>query len=156
MKKLIVPLLWCITFTSAAQSNDHISVVNQKIVSNYYEYLFKTGDFESMAKIIAKDAIYTQAEGLPYGGTYVGFNEWMKMFTKAQTYFDLKIEEEPIYYSNTVNTDIMIRFTIRCTAKTTHKDIVMPISEYFQIKDGLIVGIRPFYFDTKAFSDFLK
>jgi ketosteroid isomerase-like protein len=140
----------------AAQSTDQIKSTNLKVVSSYFEYLFKTRDFAAMSKIISKDNIYTQAEGLPYGGTYVGFEELTKMFTKASSYFDLKIEKEPVYYSNPNDNNIIISFTIRCTAKTTGKDIVMPILEHFEVRDGLITAIRPFYFDTKMFSEFVK
>ena len=129
---------------------------NKIVVAQYFEYLFKTGDFVAMRKIIAKNAVYSQAVGLPYGGTYTGFDELLTMFSKAQPFFDLKIEKEPIYYTNNINNDVMLSFTIKCKAKTSGKDIVMPISEYFELKDGLITAIRPFYFDTKTFSEFIK
>jgi ketosteroid isomerase-like protein len=129
----------------------------KEVVAAYFEYLFKTGDFEAMSKIIAKDAVYSQAEGLPYGGTYVGFQQWMTMFQKAQTFFDLQITKEPAYYTSDADRGgVVIHFTIQCISKKTKKEITMPISEYFQVKDGLIVAIRPFYFDTKAFVEFLN
>jgi ketosteroid isomerase-like protein len=129
----------------------------KEVVAAYFENLFKKGDFAAIAKIIAKDAVYNQAEGLPYGGTYVGFDQWMTMFQKAQTFFDLQIAKEPTYYTSEADRGgVIIQFTIRCISKKTKKEITMPISEYFVIKDGLIVSIRPFYFDTKAFAEFLN
>jgi hypothetical protein len=32
----------------------------------------------------------------------------------------------------------------------------MPVSEHFDLKNGKITGITPFYFDTKQFAEFLK
>jgi hypothetical protein len=32
----------------------------------------------------------------------------------------------------------------------------VPISEHFDVKNGKITAIRPFYFDTKQFAEFLK
>ena len=127
-----------------------------KIVAKYFECLFKTGDFEAMQKIIAKDAVYNQAIGLPYGGDYVGFNEWIKMFTKAQTFFNLQIVEDPVYYTNNTNNGVFIYFKIKCTSKSSNKEISMPISEYYEVKDNLITNIRAYYFDTKSFVEFLQ
>lgn len=129
---------------------------NSKVVAKYFECLFKTRDFKTMSEIIAPGAIYHQAEGLPYGGTFIGFENWTKMFTHASTFFDLQIETEPTYFTSATEDGVLIHFTIKCTAKKSGKVISMPIAEYFEVKDGLITGIRPFYFDTKKFSDFIK
>ena len=127
-----------------------------KVVAKYFECLFKTQDFKMMSEIIAPGAVYSQAEGLPYGGTFVGFENWTKMFTQASSYFDLQIEKEPIYFTAGKEDGVMIRFTIKCTAKKSGKIISMPVAEHFDVKGGLITGVTPFYFDTKKFSDFIK
>lgn len=127
-----------------------------KIAAQYFDCLFKTGNFEAMSKIIAKDAVYTQAEGLPYGGTYIGFDQIFKMFGKAQTYFDLQIVGDPNYFISDSNNKVIIYFIIKCKSKKNGNEITMPISEYFDIKNSQIQGIRPFYFDTKRFVEFLN
>ena len=130
---------------------------NVDVVKTYYESLFKKRDFNAIDKIVAPGAIYHQAVGLPYGGTYNGFADWMNMYKKSSTYFDLQIEDEPQYLTN--NSDeslIVILFTISCTSKLSGQKISMPISEKFQVENGKIISIRPFYFDTKSFSEFLK
>jgi hypothetical protein len=129
---------------------------NFKIVAQYYESLFKTRDFTTMAPIIEEGAIYNQAEGLPYGGKYVGFNEWTKMYAKSAEFFDLEIEKEPVYFSDPTKNEVIIYFTIKCKAKKSGKTLSMPISEHFDLKNGKITAIRPFYFDTKLFAEFLK
>ncbi|MBF4494361.1 nuclear transport factor 2 family protein [Flavobacterium sp. MR2016-29] len=129
---------------------------NYKVVAKYFESLFKTRDFTGIASIIEEGAIYSQAEGLPYGGTYVGFNEWTKMYTKSSEFFDLEIEKEPTYFSNAAKNEVIIYFTIKCKAKKSGKTLSMPISEHFDLKNGKITAIRPFYFDTKQFAEFLK
>ena len=129
---------------------------NSKVVAKYFECLFKTRDFKTMSEIIAPGAIYNQAEGLPYGGTFIGFENWTKMFTQASTFFDLQIETEPTYFTSATEDGVLIHFTIKCTAKKSGKVISMPIAEFFEVKDGTITGIRPFYFDTKKFRDFIE
>lgn len=148
-----------LTAQNRQQSKNNCSSKNQeqiKIAAHYFEYLFKTGNFEAMSKIISKDAVYSQAEGLPYGGTYIGFEQIITMFSRAQTYFDLQIIGEPDYFISNNNNEVIIYFTIKCKSKKNAKEITMPISEYFDIKNGQIQGIRPFYFDTKSFTEFLN
>ena len=129
---------------------------NFKVVAQYFECLFKTRDFTKMATLIAEGAIYNQAEGLPYGGTYVGFNEWTKMYAKSAEFFELQIEKEPVYFSDATKNEVIIYFTINCKAKKSGKNLLMTISEHFDLKNGKITAIRAFYFDTKQFAEFLK
>ncbi|TDW44293.1 SnoaL-like protein [Flavobacterium sp. 270] len=129
---------------------------NFKVVAKYYECLFKTRDFDTMATLIEDGAIYNQAVGLPYGGTYTGFSEWTKMYAKSSEFFDLQIEKEPVYFSDASKNEVIIYFTINCKAKKSGKSMSMPISEHFDLKNGKITAIRPFYFDTKQFAEFLK
>jgi hypothetical protein len=128
----------------------------ERIAAKYFECLFVTRDFATMKKIMAKDAVYNQAEGLPYGGTYIGFDELVKMFQKAGGYFDLQIEKNPVYYTNPATNGVFIYFWIKCKSKKSGKEISMPISEYYEVNNGLITHIRPYYFDTKSFSAFLE
>lgn len=134
----------------------NIETDNFKVVAQYYESFFKTRDFTTMAPLIQEGAIYSQAEGLPYGGIYVGFNEWIKMYTKSTEFFDLQVEKEPVYFSDATKNEVIIYFTIKCKAKKSGKTLSMPISEHIDLKNGKIIAIRPFYFDTKQFAEFLK
>jgi ketosteroid isomerase-like protein len=130
--------------------------LNLYLVKTYYESLFKKQDFATMQKILSGDFVYYQAEGLPYGGIYKGFEELMKMFGKAATYFDLQIEKEPDYFINESTNKVDIYFIIKCKSKKSGEQITMPISEHFELRDGKISSIRPFYYDTHAFSAFCK
>jgi ketosteroid isomerase-like protein len=133
-----------------------IKELNISLVKTYYESLFKKQDFATMQKILSDDFVYYQAEGLPYGGIYNGFEELMKMFGNAATYFDLQIEKEPEYFTNESNDKVDIYFIIKCKSKKSGEQITMPISEHFELRDGKISSIRPFYYDTHAFSAFCK
>lgn len=165
-RSTILHVLLCITLVMTSNSlfgQTELTTRNAKEVSKsadvveiYYQSLFKTRDFKTISEIITADAIYYQAEGLPYGGTYTGFNEWITMFTNASTYFDLQIEKEPTYFTDASKEIIVIHFTIKCTAKKSGNVLSMPISEEFTVKNGKIISIRPFYFDTKKFSEFLN
>lgn len=142
--------------SSEAEILKNLENDNFKVVAKYYECLFKTKDLSGIAPMIEEGAIYSQAEGLPYGGTYVGFNEWTKMYAKSAEFFDWEIEKEPVYFSDSLKNEVIVYFTIRCKAKKSGKTLLMPISEHFDLKNGKITAIRSFYFDTRQFAEFLK
>lgn len=141
---------------SEAEILNNLEADNFKIVAQYYESVFKTRDFTAMAHLIEEGAVYNQAEGLPYGGKFTGFNEWVKMYAKSAEFFDLEIEKEPVYFSDATKNEVIIYFTIKAKAKKSGKTLSVPISEHFDLKNGKITAIRPFYFDTKLFAEFLK
>jgi SnoaL-like domain len=152
MKKIFLLLMFLVPLVSFQE----IKHDNLTVVSGYFDFLFKKGDFGSLQKIIAKDAKYTQAEGLPYGGIYTGFSEWIQMFTKVQTYFDLQLTEDPVLFSNPANNKVVANFTVQFKSKKTKKEITMSITELFELNDGMITSIKPYYFDTKTLVDFIK
>ena len=134
----------------------HSPEENLIVVRKYYECLFKKGDFATLSTLIAPAANYYQAEGLPYGGIFTGFENWTKMFTQVSALLDLEVTDEPVYFVDNLSGDVIMRFTIRCKAKKSGKTISMPIAEQFALKDGKIISVRPFYFDTLTFTNFLK
>lgn len=142
--------------TSEADVLKNLEADNLKVIAKYYESLFKTRDFDALGALIADGAVYNQAAGLPYGGTYIGFSEWTKMFTKSAEFFDLQIEKEPVYFSDASKNEVIIYFTINCRSKKSGKTMSVPISEHFDLKEGKITAIRSFYYDTKTFAEFLK
>ncbi|MXO04092.1 nuclear transport factor 2 family protein [Flavobacterium sp. HBTb2-11-1] len=141
---------------SEADILKNLEADNLKVVAKYYESLFKTRDFDALATVVADGAVYNQAAGLPYGGTYTGLSEWIKMFTKSTEFFDLQIEKEPTYFSDASKNEVIIYFTMSCKSKKSGKTMSVPISEHFDLKDGKITTVRPFYYDTKQFAEFLK
>lgn len=141
---------------SEADILKNLEADNLKVAAKYYESLFKTRDFDALATVVADGAVYNQAVGLPYGGTYTGFSEWTKMFTKSTEFFDLRIEKEPTYFSDASKNEVIIYFIMSCKSKKSGKTMSVPISEHINLKDGKITAVRSFYYDTKQFAEFLK
>lgn len=141
---------------SEADILKNLEADNLKVAAKYYESLFKTRDFDAVATVVADGAVYNQAVGLPYGGTYTGFSEWTKMFTKSTEFFDLQIEKEPTYFSDASKNEVIICFIMSCKSKKSGKTMLVPISEHIDLKDGKITAVRSFYYDTKQFAEFLK
>ena len=129
---------------------------NEAVVAKYLESLFTKFDYAELDKVIAPDAVYTQAVGLPYGGMYHGLPEMMKMFIKSSEYSSMVVVDGWTLATHSGTRKIVASFTVRCTAKKSGKVLAMAILESFEVRDGKIVGITPFYFDTKTFVEFLN
>lgn len=127
-----------------------------QIVKTYYESLFKKQDFETIATLLTDDAVYYQAEGLPYKGVYEGFAQWVEMYKKVSDYVYLQADSEPQYLVDENNHEVIIQFTINCVSKKSEKKLSMPILEAVTLRDHKIASIRPYYFDTKSFAAFLE
>lgn len=132
------------------------TVKNEAIVAKYLESLFTKFDYAGLDNVLATDVVYAQAVGLPYGGTYHGLPEMMKMFIKSSEYSSMIVVDGWRLSTNSVTKKVIASFTVRSTAKKSGKVLDMAIQESFALRDGKIVGITPFYFDTKTFVEFLN
>jgi ketosteroid isomerase-like protein len=132
------------------------SVKNEAIVAKYLTSLFTKFDYAGLDSVLAADAVYTQAAGLPYGGVYIGLTGMMKMFRKSSEYSGMVVVDGPTLTTNSLTKKVIASFTVRSTAKKSGKILDMAIQESFELKGDKIVGITPFYFDTKTFTEFLN
>lgn len=151
MKYLIFFFLFFLQLSCSDIKRDNLI-----IAGNYLNYLFKKGDFESLKQIIDTGAVYNQAAGLPYGGKYTGFGEWETMFTKVDEYFNLQLINDPVYFSNPRENKVIANFIIKFTCKKNKKELLMQIAELLEFKNGKIISVTPFYFDTKTLMELIN
>jgi ketosteroid isomerase-like protein len=128
---------------------------NEAVVDKYLESLFTKFDPIELDKVLSPDVVYTQAAGLPYGGTFHGLPEMMKMYQKSSEYSRMLVVDGWTLATNPVTKKVIASFTVRCIANKSGEVLDMAIQESFELKDGKIAGITPFYFDTKFFAEFL-
>jgi ketosteroid isomerase-like protein len=150
MKKSVFFICSIFLFSFQEIKNDSLT-----LVSDYFEFLFRKGDFNSLEKIVASEALYNQAKGLPYGGRYKGFSEWIQMFTKVQSYFEVQLSDDPVLFNNHGKDKVAASFMVKFKSKKTGRELEMPVTELFEIKGGKIVSVTPYYFDTHAVVDFI-
>jgi ketosteroid isomerase-like protein len=150
IKRFSLILLLTVPLSCLAQSSP-----NTAAVTKCFDLLFRKGDFAGLSAVVSADAVYTQAEGLPYGGKYNGLQNWGTMFQKVQSYFDLQVEGEPVYFENVKANQVIVNFHVKFTSKKSNQSISMPIAELYDLKNGKIVGVTPYYFDTKKIVEFV-
>ena len=107
----------------------------------------QSGDNEALKATLHPDVRLFEAESLPYGGTAEGPDEFARIVNLVfNTWEGIELTfDEFIGDGDTV----MVMLEMKGKGKSTGKHFTCPIAELFHMKDGKILDVRPFYFDTK-------
>ena len=100
-------------------------------------------DFEGVLSLLADDAEFVQATGLPFGGRFVGragFSEMAGRIVAAWPGFAVKAEA---FLSDGEDRVVVV-------TERSGQGLHMPMLELWTVRDGLISRCQPFYFDTAS------
>ena len=111
------------------------------------------GNREGFFAVFADDVIAYDAEGLPYGGAYPGKDGLRELTGKMFNAWEKATWEiaELTGGGDLVVVHLVMTFTPRGGAPFDH-----PICEVWRFRDGRVVELRPFYYDTKLIADMLS
>lgn len=113
-----------------------------------YSSVPSDGNWNALGAFLDPDFILFQAESLPYGGIWRGpdgFRAWMKAMGDFRSHFSVaavRIFEGPDV--------VVIQAMVTGTARKTGRDIEMPVAQIVTLRDGRLLEVRPFYWDTAA------
>lgn len=121
---------------------------NRALVADIYAAANR-GDLDFIAGRLHPDVVMHQAPSLPYGGEFVGRDAVLatlvEMFVEHYEVRELRLE------NLAVDDDLVIGCaTLRAGIRATGAEIEMPFRECFRLRGGLVVDVRPFYYDTAA------
>lgn len=119
---------------------------NRALIKEAYAKL-KAGDEDGFYDMFAEDAVLHEAESLPYGGTWRG-----KAMLRAgvqrmyEAWAEMLFEVEEV----TAGGDIAI-VLLHTSAKghSSGKSYAFPVCELWRFRDGKVIELRPFYWDTR-------
>ena len=112
------------------------------------------GDFSEVAATLDPDCVIFQPASLPYGGEWrghSGFEAWMKAF--AEQWSSLQVKDSELYPNGDV---IVSKSHVYAVAKSTGRDADWPLLQFFRVRNGKIVELRPFHWDTASMLEALK
>ncbi len=119
---------------------------NRALCSHFLEVMARN-DVAGMDALIHPDFELIEPEGLPYGGVYKGREGWRALVNRViETWasFRIHIAEELGETQDTVVT----RFDISGRSRKTGRTWTSSVLELWRFRDGLLVEIAPYYFDT--------
>lgn len=111
------------------------------------------GRWDIVRQYIADDLVMHVPPGLPFGGDYRGWDGYLQVFKELGSYFTgLKSAEAQFAAAGN---KVIVMSTLSGQVARTGKPISFPITGIWELRDGKVVDIVPFYYDTKAIYDLL-
>ena len=123
---------------------------NQKIV----EVLLANGHagrWDIVRPHIADDIVLHVPAGLPFGGDYRGWQGYTDILKKIGAFFT-ELKASPREFA-TVGNKVVVMARLSGRIAKNGKPISFPLTDIWELKDGKVVEITAFYYDTKAISD---
>lgn len=111
---------------------------------------FVSGDMAAVDAGLHPDFEITEAPGVPYGGTYRGLDGWHRLVQNITGTWDdfataaLEIIGEPD------GERFAALHSLKGRSKKTGRSVALQVFELWVFKDGKVIQVVPFYFDTHA------
>lgn len=106
------------------------------------------GDFGPIADTLDPDCVLHQPASLPYGGEWhgpAGFEAWIKAF--GAQWSSLEVRDPQFFPCGDV---VVSRSHVHAVARATGRPVDWPLLQFFRVRDGKILELRPFHWDTAA------
>ena len=109
---------------------------------------FRNADLAAMEALLAPDFVLRQADGLPYAGVYRGVEGWRGLLHKfGQTWSSLV---PALVASVGSGPQFALLFDLAFTSRASGKTLNTRVLEFWTLRNGKVVEILPFYWDTAA------
>ncbi|WEB45443.1 MULTISPECIES: nuclear transport factor 2 family protein [Streptomyces] len=136
---------------TASSPTDSVTVLTGMYAAEA-EYLAAGGpgaaSFDLLAPFFAPDVVLHQADALPYGGTWHGRSGMERFFlAMSQVWQSFEMTEQEFL---AVGETAVVLTQVCARTRSTGRELAFPILQTLKFKDGRIVEIRPFYWDTEA------
>lgn len=103
--------------------------------------------------LLHPDFEIVEAPSLPYGGTYRGIEGWAALLAKIKTIW-CPFRVTPLWTIGEPDGDRFGKmYRISGKSVVSGKAFDTNVFELWEFKDGLIIGTRPYYWDTKELHD---
>jgi uncharacterized protein len=109
------------------------------------------GRWDIVRQYVSDDLVMHVPPSLPFGRDYHGWDGYLQMFKELATFFTGLKSGETNYAS--FGDKVIVMSTLSGNVASNGKPISFPITAIWQLKDGKVVDIVPFYYDTKAICD---
>ncbi len=105
--------------------------------------------FDAIAATLDPAVILHQSPDLPFGGEYVGHDQYEQWAIAMSSIFDkLEVAEQQWFESDNVVV-VVCRFKTHSRRNGSGQDL--PMAQVVTVKDGKITDFRPFYWNVPAY-----
>lgn len=111
------------------------------------------GRLDDARPFFADDFVLYEAKGLPFGGVYRGWEGYKEILGKLHDFWIPGRKQASREFVPYGDDKVIIHFTLEGRIAKNGQHVAMPVLALWELKDGKIASVRPFYFDTKRFAD---
>jgi uncharacterized protein len=126
----------------AAQKN--VQIV-QTLLANGH-----AGRWDIVRPLVADDVVLHLPKGLPFGGDYRGFEGYKEILAKIGGFFT-ELKGGPREFA-TVGSKVIVMTRLAGRIARNGRPISFPLTDIWEIRDGKVVEITAFYYDTREIS----
>ena len=126
---------------------------NIAIVKRFYRYLAEGDRDGAYANVFAEDCVLHEAPSLPYGGIYHGRETMKRTLAGVISGFDAFETEIRNYLAG--GDEVVVHLRIKGVGRVSRQPFDVPIMELWRIREGKVVELRPFLYDTAAIASIL-
>lgn len=106
-----------------------------------------SGDWDAMERILHPDFVCVEAEGLPYAGTYTGFDGWRRLSDAVlATWSGFRMNVLEMHGGD--EDSAVLRIALSGKSRKTGKAWESSVLELWKFREGRLISIDPYYFDT--------
>jgi uncharacterized protein len=127
---------------AATQVGDEV----RTLVDRFYAASL-AADIDAVANVLAEDVVIIEAPSLPYGGAHTGRPQALALLSQLYSGIDLDSIPPPEVLAGGDRAAAFVEVAFRHPDGGTN---VISVVETFRVRDGRIVEIKPYYFDTAA------
>jgi ketosteroid isomerase-like protein len=109
------------------------------------------GRWDVMKPHVADDVILRVPAGLPFGRDYHGWEGYMDALKTIGGFFK-EIKAGPREFA-AVGDKVIVMAMLSCRIASNGKAISFPLMDVWELRDGKVILITAFYYDTKAIFD---
>lgn len=106
------------------------------------------GDEATMREMLHPDFELEEAASLPYGGVYRGVDGWLSLCRAVVATWS-KFRLTFLEFAGEAADSLVVRFAISGCSRRTLKPFESSVLELWRFKDGKLIRIAPYYFDTQ-------
>jgi len=122
---------------------------SRHIVERFYSSL--TGGIEALKPLLHPQIRVIEAESLPYGGTFEGADGLLQILNSLfAAWKDCAVELKQLVVDGDT---VVALLEMRGTGATSGVPFEMSVAEVLRIREGRIIEIKPFYFDTHRLNE---
>jgi nucleoside-diphosphate-sugar epimerase/ketosteroid isomerase-like protein len=135
------------TSADTSAGNDGVATL-EKFVSR-----MGAGDMSGALAMVDEEAVWHEAETLPWGGQWRGPDGFTRLEAAINTSAEMTVRDSVIVEAGEA---VEMRLSLVFTSRKSGRRLPMDVVEHYTVRGGRILGATAFYKDTQAVNDLVR